>query len=183
MKDKKTMIRFYTIADFKEEENWLRQEHRNGWKLTKMKPPCFFRFERCEPEDVIYRLDFKNSSGNSDYFQMFADYGWEYAASCLGWLYFRKPAAEVEEENEGEIFSDTATKIDMIMHIMKTRMLPCLVILLCCVIPNVYMAAEEGAGVGITLFLSVLLMVYLYLIIYCGIKLIRIKKEMETGKY
>ena len=82
MKDTKTMLRFYTIADFREEEIWLREEHRNGWKLTKMRPPCFFRFEKCEPEDVIYRLDFKNSSGNSDYFQMFADYGWEYVSSC-----------------------------------------------------------------------------------------------------
>ena len=62
MKDTKTMLRFYTIADFREEEIWLREEHRNGWKLTKMRPPCFFRFEKCEPEDVIYRLDFKNSS-------------------------------------------------------------------------------------------------------------------------
>lgn len=183
MKDTKTIIRFYTIADFKEEENWLRQEHRNGWRLTKMKPPCFFRFERCEPEDVIYRLDFKNCAGSSDYFQMFADYGWEYAASCLGWLYFRKPAAEAEAENEGEIFSDTATKIDMIMHIMKVRMLPCLVILLCCVVPYLCYAVEEGDAIGYVVFFSLLLIVYLYLIIYCGVKLIRIKKETEMGKY
>lgn len=183
MKETKIMLRFYTIADFKEEEIWLRQEHRNGWKLTKMTPPFFFKFEKCEPEDVIYRLDFKNSSGNGDYFQMFADYGWEYVASCLGWLYFRKPAEEAEEEIDGEIFSDNATKIDMITHIMKVRMLPCLVILLCCVLPNVYLIFEEGAGIGLTVFLSVLLISYLYLIVYCGLKLVRLKKGLEQGDY
>lgn len=183
MKDTKTMLRFYTIADFREEEIWLREEHRNGWKLTKMRPPCFFRFEKCEPEDVIYRLDFKNSFGNSDYFQMFADYGWEYVSSCLGWLYFRKPAADVTEENEGEIFSDTATKLDMIGHIMKTRMLPCLVILLCCVLPYLRYAVEEGDAIGYVVFFSVLAVAYLYLVLYCGVKLFRLKRELETGKY
>ena len=42
MMNTKWMIRFYTIADFKEEEIWLRQEHGNGWKLAKMIPPCFY---------------------------------------------------------------------------------------------------------------------------------------------
>ena len=153
MKDTKTMLRFYTIADFREEEIWLREEHRNGWKLTKMRPPCFFRFEKCEPEDVIYRL------------------------------YFRKPAADVTEENEGEIFSDTATKLDMIGHIMKTRMLPCLVILLCCVLPYLCYAVEEGDAIGYVVFFSVLSVAYLYLVLYCGIKLFRLKRELETGKY
>ena len=31
MKDTKTMLRFYTIADFREEEIWLREEHRIDW--------------------------------------------------------------------------------------------------------------------------------------------------------
>lgn len=183
MKETKTKIRFYTIADFKEEEIWLRQEHRNGWKLTQMRPPCFFRFERCEPEDVIYRLDFKNSSGNRDYFQMFADYGWEYVASCLGWLYFRKPAAEATEENEGEIFSDMATRLDMITHIVKMRMLPCLVILLCCVVPYLCYAVEEGAAIGYVVLFCAVLIVYLFLVVYCGMKLFRLKRELETGEY
>ncbi|MBR2577469.1 MAG: DUF2812 domain-containing protein, partial [Erysipelotrichaceae bacterium] len=51
----KTMFRFFTIADYEEEENWLREEHLNGWKMVKAIPPCAYVFEPCEKEDVIYR--------------------------------------------------------------------------------------------------------------------------------
>ena len=29
----KTVIRSFTIADFEEEEIWLREKHKSGWKL------------------------------------------------------------------------------------------------------------------------------------------------------
>ena len=56
----KTFIRFFTIADYEEEEIWLREMHKKGWRLIDMTPPCFFRFEACQPQDVIYRLDYKD---------------------------------------------------------------------------------------------------------------------------
>ena len=84
MGETKLKIRFYTIADFKEEEIWLREEHKKGWKLTKMVPPYFYHFEKCPPEDVIYRLDFRNNKENEDYMQMVQDYGWEYSATVWG---------------------------------------------------------------------------------------------------
>ena len=51
MKDTKNMIRFFTIADYEEEEIWLRSQHKSGWKLVKTVMPCFFIFEKCTPED------------------------------------------------------------------------------------------------------------------------------------
>ena len=50
---RKTFIRFFTIADYEDEEVWLRRQHQNGWKLVKLIVPCFYIFESCEPEDVI----------------------------------------------------------------------------------------------------------------------------------
>lgn len=41
MKNEKTVVRFFTVADFVEEEDWLREQHRQGWKLVRMVPPCF----------------------------------------------------------------------------------------------------------------------------------------------
>ena len=35
------------------------------------------------PEEVIYRLDYKNNAETSNYFQLFRDYGWEYIAGVL----------------------------------------------------------------------------------------------------
>ena len=42
MNNKKTVIRFFTIADYEDEEIWLHNQHMSGWKLVKMIPPCFF---------------------------------------------------------------------------------------------------------------------------------------------
>ncbi len=70
MNETKLKIRFFTIADYIEEEIWLRKMHNEGWKLVKMVPPCFYKFEKCEPEDVIYRLDFKDNTENPDYMKI-----------------------------------------------------------------------------------------------------------------
>ena len=56
MSDRKTVIRFFTIADYEEEEAWLHNQHKNGWKLSRMIPPCLYVFEKCMPEDVAYQL-------------------------------------------------------------------------------------------------------------------------------
>ena len=95
MSETKTMIRFFTIADYEDEEIWLREQHRKGWKLQRMIVPCFYIFEACTPEDVIYRLDYRNNEEDSEYLQLFRDYGWEQFARCMGWLYFRKSASEI----------------------------------------------------------------------------------------
>ena len=83
----KTVIRFFTVADFQEEEKWLREQSKKGLKLLKMVPPCFFVFEQSTPEDVIYRLDYKNNTECEDYMQMFNDYGWEYVGKCIGYCF------------------------------------------------------------------------------------------------
>ena len=81
-KSRKTEIRIFTIADYEEEEVWLREQHRQGWKLVNTNLPVFYHFVKCEPEDVVYRLDYKNSEEDGNYMQMFQDYGWEYFNSC-----------------------------------------------------------------------------------------------------
>ena len=62
MNNKKTVIRFFTIADYEDEEIWLHNQHMSGWKLVKMIPPCFYIFEKCTPAKVAYRLDYKTIS-------------------------------------------------------------------------------------------------------------------------
>ena len=172
----KTMIRFFTIFDYEEEENWLREQHKKGWKLIKMKL-CFYVFEKCTLEDVIYRLDYKNNTENSSYYQMFQDYGWEYISQWFGWLYFRKPLANAEQDTE--IFSDNISRLDMLRHIYMTRMLPLLIIFLCCVLPNffIFLKPEHPYDMILTIMFSVLLLLYIGLLTYCGIKLQKLRKK------
>lgn len=179
MSEKKTMIRFFTIADFEEEELWLRRQHRMGWKLISVAPPCFFTFESCPPEDMIYRLDFKSGDMNDDYFQLFRDYGWEDFDQYAGWIYFRKPAAEAETEADGELFSDGLSKVGMVKKIVLTRLLPLLVIFLCCLLPSWLRMFEGGIFNVLSYVLYALVLLYIWLIVYCGVKLTRLRKKYE----
>ena len=179
MSETKTMIRFFTIADYEDEEIWLREQHRKGWKLQRMVIPCFYIFEACTPEDVIYRLDYRNNEEDSEYLQLFRDYGWEFCGQCAGWLYFRKSVSEMSLEQEGEIFSDDASKVDMIDHIVKTRMLPLLIIFFACVIPQFFRALDRGVS-GWLIFWVTMLALYLYLFIHCGGKLRRLKAKYKN---
>lgn len=167
MPETKTMIRFFTIADYEEEEIWLHEQHKNGWKLHKMIPPCLYIFEKCTPEDVIYRLDYKNGAENANYFQLFTDYGWEYIGRCVGWLYFRKPASVQNTEQDGELFSDNESKIGLIRHIMKTRMLPLLVIFIC--------------SIAFTVLFTAMMLLYVSLLTYCGLKLRKLMKKYKNN--
>ena len=47
-----TKFRFFTIADYEDEEIWLRKMHNDGLKLVKVNPPGIYTFEECEPEDT-----------------------------------------------------------------------------------------------------------------------------------
>lgn len=183
MNETKLKIRLYTIADFKEEEIWLREEHKNGWKLKKMVPPCFYRFEKCIPVDVIYRLDYKNNEQDENYMQMLKDYGWEYNGKCFGWLYFRKSAADVSETNDGELFSDNDSRGEMLSKIIKTRILPIAVIFFACVLPGLFNALN-GSGSSIsttiwTVFWAVMFILYVFILIHCGLKLRKLKHDLE----
>ena len=181
MNNKKTIIRFFTIADYEEEEIWLQNQHKNGWKLSRMIPPFFYVFEKCMPEDVAYRLDYKNNEETSDYFQIFRDYSWEYIGRCLGWLYFRKPSSKTNSEQDGEIFSDNESRVDMIHHVVKTRLFPAMIIFLCCVFPNFFKSINtsnpDPLAIVLAVFFSVMTLLYLYLIIYCGLKLRKLRKK------
>lgn len=180
MSSKRLAIKFYTISDYEDEEIWLRKKHKSGWKLKKTVLPCFYIFESCTPEDVVYRLDYKNNTQNGDYFQIYQDYGWEYFNCCSGWLYFRKPVLQTDTEQDTEIFSDDISRIDMINYIFKTRMLPLLIIFFCCVLPNFVKSIIHRTlpfSDTITVIYTILFVLYLCLFLHCGLKLRKLKKR------
>lgn len=180
---RKTEIKVFTIADYEEEEIWLREQHRQGWKLVNTNLPVFYHFVKCKPEDVVYRLDYRNSKEDSAYMQMFQDYGWEYFNNCMGWLYFRKPAAAMDSELEEEIFSDDASKLELLSHVFKTRMVPLLVVFLLCLLPQWFNVTgrplNSGIDIGVFGVLSLLLLIYLYLFVHCGRKMLKLRNKYK----
>lgn len=118
----KTELKFFFMTDFEKEANYLAAMHRKGWQLTKISFDCLFHFEQVEPEEVVYRLDFKDN-GRADqeaYYQLYRDYGWEPVATCNSFEIFRKPASQVGID---DIFSDEASRWDMIGQIFVRRFL------------------------------------------------------------
>lgn len=181
MSDKKTLIRFWSIAHFEEEEIWLREQHKQGWKFVGITPFLFYQFEKCTPEDVIYRLDYSTKKENDDYIQMAKDYGWEYITKFgnLGWLYFRKPASQIENETDGELLSDNTSKLNRISQIIKTRMLPLLVLFLWLVIPNAARALGDSYSPFISWIWIIIFALYVAKITNVGIKFLKLKKKYE----
>lgn len=101
----KLTLRFFTVPEWEKEQDYLRSMHRKGWRFVRYTPLCFYRFESCEPEDVVYQLDYNEDGATrhgDEYFQLFRDCGWEFVQYFAGFSYFRKPASELRGE-EGHL--------------------------------------------------------------------------------
>ena len=90
MRERKTEFRFFTVAEWEKEEAYLSQRHREGWRFTGVRLPGVYGFERCAPQEVVYRLDYNPEARahREDYVQMFRDCGWEYVQDYVGYSYF-----------------------------------------------------------------------------------------------
>lgn len=143
----KLALRFFTVPEWENEQDYLRSMHKKGWRFVRYILPCFYCFESCEPEDVVYQLDYNEDGAarhSDEYFQLFRDCGWEFVQYFAGFSYFRKPASELHGE-EG-IFSDAASRLDMMRRMFIARLLPGLVILLCYAVFCAGLLADPYAG-------------------------------------
>lgn len=166
MRDRKKTFKFFTVMEYIEEQEYLRRMHQEGWKFAGVSLPGIYSFKKCEPEDVVYQLDY-NQDGQkqkAEYVQIFSDCGWEYICDFVGYSYFRKPVAQMGQEEE--IFNDDASKLDMLERVFKGRMLPLLVIFLCIICPQLFRFSYDISGDGMIMFLLFALMFLLYLGIF-----------------
>lgn len=179
----KREFHYFVLTDYEQEEDYLRQMHRNGWKLVKVKLPGFFYFEACQPEDVVYKIDFNPQMDREwqDYLQMYQDYGWEYLQDINNYSYFRKSASEGMDEQELEIFSDSASKLEMLRRIFVKRMIPIFCIFLCCMLPQFLRATAnqpgDGFELGLSIFIAVLFVLYILVIGRCAVGFWRLKRK------
>ncbi len=132
----KLTFRLFTVPEYEEEQEYLSKQHRRGWKFYRFILPGFYLFTRCQPENVVYRLDY-NQEGlkeREEYFQMYRDCGWEHLCDVMGYSYFRKPVTD--EAASEEIFNDTQSKLDMVDRVFRGRMIPCLIIFFAVICPQ-----------------------------------------------
>lgn len=165
MSETKTKLKWYSIVQYEEEARWLEKMHSQGWKFIGVNMPCFYHFERCEPEDYVYQLDYNKNSSNIEYKQLFEDCGWEYLTDCMGYSYFRKKASEANGHED--IFCDDESRLDMVRRIFRGRVIPLLIIFFACIGTNLPISIIQR-GISSSITIMWILLALLYLWIFCS---------------
>ncbi len=177
----KRKIAFFTIPEYKKEEDWLKEQHKAGLKLVKATLPCFYTFEECEAEDVVYQLDYNEEGlkNKAEYVKMYEDCGWEHITDMSGYSYFRKSVSQMAEKEE--IFSDDESKMDMIERVFKGRMIPSLIIFFGVIIPQLIMQGLMGEPENWILFgfFGIMFGLYVTAFIKFGICYAKLKKDIK----
>lgn len=165
MSKTKTVFKWFDITQHEEEQEYLRGMHQKGWKLQKVRW-LFYTFVQCEPEDVIYQLDYNRSiEDKMEYLLMFQDCGWEYIQDMMGYSYFRKPAREMTGGEDG-IFCDYESRMAMWDRVFKGRVKALLIILFAVIIPQIITQSRFEHSWNVTVFwlYVVLLGIYVWIL-------------------
>lgn len=175
----KKQWKYFSIFNHEKEQDYLAEMHRNGWRFVRVTGLGVYHFERCEPQEVVYQLDY-NQEGlahKTEYVQMFRDCGWEYIQDYAGYSYFRKAAAEMQGAEE--IFCDDASRAAMMGRVFKGRLLPLVAIFTACLLPQFILNLVSFHNYLVASFLGGVMLVYLAFFAAFGIKYARYKKKAD----
>lgn len=181
MEKTKKVLKIFTIFQYEEEQEYLRQMHKSGWKLVKVTGLGMYHFVACTPEDVVYQLDYNKDgiANKAEYVQMFADCNWEYLFDFVGYSYFRKPVSQMQGEEA--IFCDAESRFDMMKRVCMGRLLPLLIVFCCIVIPQLS-GIHGGSGQAhlvLQVLIDILFVLYVCIFGVCGIQLYKYKKKIQ----
>lgn len=177
MVDTKTEIKFFSVPQWREEERYLREMHKKGWKFQSVSRLGHYHFQRCQPEDVVYRLDYNRDSVSrkDEYIQTFQDCGWEYLQNFFGYSYFRKRVADMGGQEE-DIFCDDESRIAMMKRVFLGRMMP-LLFFFCAIIIQIFLQFWENQVLAVLF--CILFVVYLLTFFSFGIQFWRYYKSLH----
>ena len=109
-------FKWFWAWDDEKEEAYLREMALDGWHFKSVAFPGTYEFEKGEPRNDVYRLDFLlNYKDKASYLQLFEDSGWNHVGEYGSWQYFRKTATEGEAP---EIFTDNDSKMKKYSRVM-----------------------------------------------------------------
>ena len=168
--------RYFSIFNHEKEEEYLRNQHKAGWKFVKVSGLGMYHFEKCQSEDVVYQLDYNQEGlkNKQDYVSLFADCGWEYIQDYVDYSYFRKPALEMSGDEK--IFCDENSRLAMMERVYKGRLIPVLVVFVACLLPQFIINLTSGRY-GLAFVMGGLLAVYAAFFGYCAISYHRKKNR------
>ena len=177
----KKQFKWFSVMDWQKEEEYLREMHKQGWKLVKVTGIGMYYFEQCQPEDMVYQLDY-NQEGiahKEEYVQVFQDCGWEYLFDFNGYSYFRKPVSQMQEEEQ--IFCDEQSRMDMIQRVFRGRILPLICLFLGVVLPQLLVQFNRTDMLGhiLTGMFAFLFVLYVSIFIKMGLQYRKLVGNMK----
>ena len=171
MENRKKEFKWFTIPQYRQEEEYLSAMHGKGRKLSKITFPGFYHFEKCEPARVTYRLDYNQEgiANKEEYVRMFSDCGWNYLFDFVGYSYFYKEGAADSEDEE--IFCDDSSRLDMMKRVFKGRVVPLILLFACFILPQLCVTTMGYGRGGIAqdvLSIALLVLAGLYWVIFAA---------------
>ncbi len=175
----KTVFKAIFAWEDEKEEKWLEQMAAEGWKLISV-APYVYEFQRCEPEKVVFRLDYKNTLDKDyqEYLSIFKDAGWEMFATFANWHYFKiKP----ENEKIPEIYNSGKAKAQKYRRLLL-GMIPFLPIYIVLLNPAFHFSEESTGGFfyGLLGGIKVVMSLLMLLMVYAFIRILAKIKKLES---
>jgi hypothetical protein len=173
-----TKIRWFWPWQDDREEAWLTGLSLEGWHLSGFGFPCVYYFQKGDPKNFTYRLDYQSPrmQDRQTYLQLFQDAGWEHVGKMAAWEYFRKETADGEEP---EIFTDPDSKIRKYRRVLGTLTVLFIVLILLSLSPVRHTADSDMAWSAIRCLMLVLIAAYSVAIIGLVRRIGQLKKTVQ----
>lgn len=137
-------IRFYTLGQYPQEEKWLEEMAAQGLIIQKSILPCFYIFKKEKPQNLIYRYDFvAGENDRQERISFYEEYGWRYVTGMNDFMLFVHTADDASSKAL-DIFSSDQSREEMIIRILKKRMLPLGMVFLLMVMISLYLWLKQA---------------------------------------
>lgn len=111
--EKKRYFRFFTIADFEQEQEWLNSMSRSGWNFVHTNG-FVYTFEKGTPGEYIYKIDLPRENMTDAevalYYDFMKECGVEVVAQFKMWRYLRQKA----NSQDFKVANDTLSQLVMV---------------------------------------------------------------------
>jgi len=137
------MTKFRLYLDKDKETTWINEMAQSGFALKSFFAG-FYTFEKCEPGEYIYQIDFgsKLFSVNEDYRDFMEENNIEIVCLWGYWIILRKHA----KEGEFVLYTDVDSSIEHYIKILKMFKIVTIIELICFMLETI--GAMNGATIG-----------------------------------
>jgi hypothetical protein len=114
----KSVYKNFNPWQIEEEQAWLEEMARQGWRLVRI--GLLYHFVSAPPEEVVFRLDYVDLYSRKKlaaYRQLFLDSGWEFV--CANWSSFQYFRIPVDQFNT-DIYSDLPSRVEQLRRMRNS---------------------------------------------------------------